>query len=83
MQTEPNELRPFHETIVDALLRAETVAELNCLGLLIKTTKIPKDHDKIVAAWCKAAGNCSAFGNHLGVPANLLKQKETTTRSAE
>jgi len=46
------EKQPFHESIVYAIASA-SAADLNCLALLIRTTKIPADHEKIVAAWHK------------------------------
>ena len=45
--------RPFHETIVDQI-RDETsdaYDDLDVLGRLIMATKIPKNHDAIIAAW--------------------------------
>ena len=43
--------RPFHETIVDRIRATRAGSEFNCLAQLIMATKIPKDHDKIIAAW--------------------------------
>lgn len=45
--TEP---RPFHETVIEAIRRASS-RELECLATLIKATKIPQNHDKIISAW--------------------------------
>lgn len=44
-------LGPFHETIILAIQRVTTVAELECLGQLIRETVIPKNHSAIIAAW--------------------------------
>lgn len=43
--------RPFHETIVDAIHRADSLEEMRHLAMLIKATKIPKGHYKIIVAW--------------------------------
>lgn len=42
--------RPFHETIVETIRNARSTDEICHLVLLIEATKIPKDHDKIIAA---------------------------------
>ncbi len=41
---------PFHESIVPMIQRA-SIYDLQCLGQLIKSTAIPKDHDKIIDTW--------------------------------
>ena len=43
--------KPFHESVVDAINRAESPAEMNTLAALIKETKIPKGHSEIVGVW--------------------------------
>ena len=73
--TEQVAKRPFHETIVEAIHRAYSI-ELRCLAMLIKETKIPKGHEEIIAAWNQRRQEM-AWGNvDLGVPADLLEQKE-------
>lgn len=42
--------RPFHETIVDAIANIEDFHEFDALVRLLKETKIPKNHDAIIAA---------------------------------
>lgn len=49
-QMEQVELRPFHETIVDAISQASNSSALACLMALIEATKIPKGHDEIIVA---------------------------------
>lgn len=41
------QLRPFHETLVEAIYKGE---DTRCLSFLIATTKIPRDHDAIITA---------------------------------
>lgn len=67
------ELRPFHETVVQAILMA-SVGEWGCLAMLIKTTKIPKNHDMIVKAWGTRSETLGLHDN-LGVPESVLQQK--------
>ncbi len=43
--------KPFHESIVDAIVAALSYDDFAMLARLIRTTKIPKDHDLILAAW--------------------------------
>ncbi len=43
--------RPFHESIVDALMNVQFRDQLNTLGTLIVATKIPKNHGNIVEAF--------------------------------
>jgi len=47
--TEPK-LRPFHETIVDAM-KGATLFQLEIIIVLLETTVIPKNHDQIVTTW--------------------------------
>lgn len=67
--------RPFHETIVDALLHLSDEDQLDSMGLLILMTKIPKNHDAIITAW---QGALKRFGglDLLGVVDDLLLQKK-------
>lgn len=68
------EKKPFHETIVEAIRRASSV-ELGCLATLIKATKIPKNHDAIIAAWNERRQAICWGGNDLHLLADLLGQK--------
>ena len=43
--------KPFHESIVDAIKRADDLVTMSALAILINETKIPKDHDIIIKAW--------------------------------
>jgi len=70
---EKQELKPFHESIVDAINYA-FVGDLGCLSVLIKTTKIPKNHDAIIDAWAKRTKLISR-NNDYGVTQSVLKQK--------
>jgi len=63
------ELKPFHETIVDAIYLAISSEEMTCLARLIKSTKIPKNHDEILKAWQFATKLMCCQTNDLGVPA--------------
>lgn len=75
--TEKAERRPFHETIVDAINRAASSAELAVLAPLIKGTKIPKGHDEIIAAWNDRLNLLGGTRRHdYNVPADLLEQKQ-------
>lgn len=86
--TKQTALRPFHETIVEAICRAQRLMEMECLATLIKATKIPKGHDEIIVAW---RGQCTQFGDDdykydtelFGVPAYLLAQKESAAKEFE
>jgi len=52
--SETIERRPFHETIVDVLKECVTTRsgrELGILLQLLSSTKIPENHDAIIAAW--------------------------------
>ncbi len=76
-ETQKSPLRPFHESIVDAINRASS-AELECLATLIKATKIPKNHDKIIETWEKRCAEMLLGDEKFGVPENIRKQKEET-----
>ena len=44
------ELRPFHETIVEAIEKASNLDEVGCLTELLQNTKVPQNHGAIIAA---------------------------------
>lgn len=79
-------LKPFHESIVDAINRAEGegVAVAYALAELIKGTKIPKGHDAIIEAWSTRVARERrdkgwAYGN-LGIPESVKAQKAAAER---
>ncbi len=49
-QTETKALRPFHETIIDAINSASS-DNLEALMSLVSKTKIPANHDAIIEAF--------------------------------
>ena len=68
--------RPFHETIVEAVHKASD-EQMECLAEIIKTTKIPKGHDEIAAAWSQRRSELNwGEDKSLGVRVNLLEQKQ-------
>jgi hypothetical protein len=78
-------LRPFHETIIDAInmIGAEprhTADDVDSarrlIAFLIKTTKIPKGHDQIIDAWEKRMARFGWVWPDPSIKASLLKQKE-------
>lgn len=79
-------LRPYHETVKDAIRRS-TNEGLSDLATLIKETKIPDDQvdqiDGIILAWREKL-HAMCWGDiDLGVPAALLKQKEAALAKRE
>ena len=76
-------LRPFHETIIDAIQNISRAEELVLLAKLIKTTKIPKDHDKIIKAWNDAEKKVFGLSGSLGVRASLLEQKQEAAKKKD
>ena len=76
MSTNPKpEFRPFHETIMEAIIIADE-AGLYCLGRLLKVTKITSDHDKIIATWKEKWERVSGENDDLKVLASLRKQQK-------
>jgi hypothetical protein len=65
---------PFHVTIVAAINQA-TQTELGHLAALVRVTKIPQDHDVIIAAWKARAARLGYGANFMGVLDSLLEQK--------
>jgi hypothetical protein len=75
------EKKPFHESIVDAINSA-TQSQMGCLGALIRETKIPQNHDAIIAAW-KARVAVHGYGqNYMNVLDSLLEQQKAQAKSA-
>ncbi|MDO8579381.1 MAG: hypothetical protein Q7R72_00725 [bacterium] len=73
--------RPFHETVVETINQASS-SDMDCLAPLIKATTIPKGHDEIIVAWNKRRKEMGWGSEDLGVPANLLEQKQTSIKKA-
>jgi hypothetical protein len=69
----PAEKKPFHESIVDAI-HCAFGADLPCLAALIKTTKVPKNHDEIIKAW-KERLNYLGHAKEYGVSESVAGQK--------
>lgn len=46
------EQKPFHESVVDFIERASE-EQLRAIITLLHSTKIPKNHDQILAVWKK------------------------------
>lgn len=74
---------PFHETIVNAILYASDINQIECLAKLIKETKIPKNHDTIITAWRKRLEELDRSDIDLGVCSNLLEQKQFHAKKCE
>ena len=68
--------KPFHQSIVDAIERAKTAAEMNTLGQLILETGVPKEQDNVAAAW-RDKLDLLGLSDDLGVAADVLSQKPT------
>ena len=76
MTAEPSvKLLPFHESVIVEICCASTNDSF-VLAKLIRTTKIQKGHDDIIAAWNRRAELMGWGEDALGVPTSLLKQKE-------
>jgi hypothetical protein len=74
-------LKPFHESIVDAIKQAELSFHFQILAQIIKTTKIPKGHDEILAAWERQISE-AGLNNDLDVIASVLEQKQAEEKKA-
>ncbi|MEK7541185.1 MAG: hypothetical protein AAB529_03070 [Patescibacteria group bacterium] len=78
--------RPFHETIVDQIQGETSYAEdLDFLGQLIMVTKIPKNHDAIIAAWQERCDELAEEEDPFfaEVLADLLQQKQEAEAEAK
>ncbi|MEI6835359.1 MAG: hypothetical protein WCK59_00865 [Candidatus Falkowbacteria bacterium] len=75
------EKKPFHESIVYAIASAN-VSDLNCLALLIKSTKIPAGHEKIVTAWQKKIADLQVNDDY-DVESSVLGQIKLAEKSRE
>lgn len=71
-------LRPFHESIIEIIKNASCSSMLVLVDVL-KTTRIPKNHDAIIEAW-NTRWQELGIPIDLGVEANLLLQKMETEK---
>lgn len=77
----PDKLKPIHESIVDALYQAPR-AYVSCLGYILLTTKMPKNHAQILEAWNTVSADL-CFTNELRfVPECLMAQKAEAEAAA-
>lgn len=76
------ERRPFHETLVYHIRWSSSDHEMAGLATLIKNTKIPKNHDAIIAEWDQKLQEMGVSDEDLGVPADLLEQKQEAEKEA-
>ncbi len=82
--TEQTVTRPFHESIVDALRKARGDRELSPLLYLLRMTKIPKNHDAIIAAWDERRREMGWLGSDYDrVTEGLLQQKQEAEKQPE
>ena len=79
--SEEKKRRPFHESVVQAIL-SEDSAGLSALGALIMKTVIPDGHDKIIDAW-KRCSYAIPRGLYHDVKMSLLEQKAETEAKAK
>lgn len=76
-------LRPFHETIVNDILKA-TNEELVFIASQLKKSIVPTNHDQIIEAWnMRRKAMCWGDDLDLGVSASLLQQKQTAEAKAK
>ncbi len=71
--------RPFHKTIVEAILKSETDEEALCLVRLLGETSVSEGHDAIIKAIDKRFdfGGARKWENEFRIiKNNLLKEKE-------
>jgi hypothetical protein len=67
-------LKPFHESVVDAIERASDSSQMNVIGQLLIETKIPKGWDDIVKAWNTKIHELDYY-DELEVAQHVLAQK--------
>ncbi len=77
-----SKLKPFHESIVDAIQETSHWERLNTLGKLITMTKVPKDHDIIIDAWNRKIAELNIGGPWHPVVESLEAQKESVKAEA-
>lgn len=76
------EPKPFHESILNTILCCSG-PKLEFLASIIKATKIPKNHDQIIAAWNTRAEEMGWDNGDYGVTAHLLAQKEASGKKQQ
>ncbi|MEK7542972.1 MAG: hypothetical protein AAB503_01545 [Patescibacteria group bacterium] len=83
MLKEKKEFRPFHETIVEEIKKIVPASFDNCLLSLIRRTKIPDGHDKIIEAVESKLGKFSAWREEVDeIKISLLEQKKIAETEA-
>ena len=73
---------PFHYTIAEAIRRVSSAEQLVCLGELIKATKIPANHEEIIAVWKRKRSEL-AFISDGGVLTSLLMRQEEARKKED
>ena len=73
-------LKPFHESVVDAI-NCAGVADLHVLAELIKRTKIPKNHDAIALEWADRRKK-HRINIEYGVVCSVMAQKKDVEAEA-
>ena len=78
------ELRPFHETIVDFLNSIQGDTGLSFVAELLKSTKIPENHDAVIDAWVQYLCDIGRGGDekNLKVIESLNTQKAEADKKA-
>lgn len=66
------DLKPFHESVVDKLEKVKTIDSLELVGLLIMNTKIPKNYKKIYTAFIEAQKRINYTGNNNTIDLTIL-----------
>lgn len=84
------ELKPFHESVIDAIEKAgrtedanEHTARLYLLAELICNTKIPENAGQILAAWKRVALHDDLKGAPYFCPARFIEAHTTLLEQAE
>lgn len=76
--TEP---KPFHESII-GIIEKMPAQMIRCVADFIMSTKVPKDHDKIIEAWQERLKELG-FDSDYGVTSFLEKQKSLLEKKEE
>ena len=83
MLKEKKEFRPFHENIEEEIKKIVPASFDNCLLSLIRRTKIPDGHDKIIEAVESKLGKFSAWREEVDeIKISLLEQKKIAETEA-
>mgnify|MGYP003394112536 FL=1 len=86
VEADKTEFKAFHESVVDAINGVESdeprrFPRLSQIASIIKSTKIPKNHDKIISAW-EAQMKRFRLNDDLGVVESILSQKKSAEEAA-